>query len=365
MDSLHKSQDLHYLVKMRKLLKSILPHVIAWVLAYSFFAVIIYLVFLDGNKSNIREFGLLQIVMWGIYVGVFIGIVLGLIDQLFLKKIINSKRSIGFVTLVKSFIYSFTILITILIGAATWVAVYGNETFVEKLLHSKFRFASTFVYSVLITVLINFISQVNRKFGPGILLPMFFGKYHQPIVEERIFMFLDLKDSTPYAEKLGHIKFSQLIQDCFYDLNVIVPDYDAEIYQYVGDEAILSWFPKQGVENLNCIAIFFAFRNKLFENRENYQQKYDLIPEFKAGVHVGEATIAEVGDVKREIAYHGDVLNTAARIQGVCNTYGKALLISEKLDKLLTFTDEYQKELVGEVELKGKAKPVKIYSIEK
>ncbi len=351
---------------MRKLLPSLLPHVFAWVLAYVFYAIIIFLVFMDGKGTEqVRHFGLFQIMLWGVYVGVFIGLVLGFIDQIILKRIISSKRSIGFVVLLKSLVYSFTILITIMVGAATWVAIYGNETFLEKLYHSRFRFASTFVYSVFITVLINFISQVNKKFGPGILLPMFFGKYHQPIVEERIFMFLDLKDSTPYAEKLGHVKFSQLIQDCFYDLNIIVADFNAEIYQYVGDEAILCWKIKEGVKDLNCIAVFFAFKEKLTENSLSYQNKYGLMPEFKAGVNVGEATIAEVGDVKREIAYHGDVLNTAARIQGVCNTYNKALLISDKLEALLDINDEYHKEPVGAVELKGKAEPVKIYSIEK
>lgn len=349
-----------------KFLRSLLPHVIAWVLAYAFYAVMIYLVFLDGKTTQqIRQFGLLQIILWGVYVGIFIGLVLGTLDQVVLKKVINSKRSVGFVILLKSFVYSLTILATIFVGAATWVAIYGNETLFEKLVHSKFRFASTFVYSVFITVLINFISQVNRKFGPGILLPMFFGKYHQPQVEERIFMFLDLKDSTPYAEQLGHVKFSQLIQDCFYDLNLVVPKFNAEIYQYVGDEAILSWKPKEGIKDLNCIEVFFAFKHKLAEKISDYQNKYGLIPEFKAGVNVGEATIAEVGDVKKEIAYHGDVLNTAARVQAVCNTYGKALLISEKLEALLDFNSEYHKELVDEVSLKGKSKPIKIYSIEK
>ena len=178
-------------------------------------------------------------------------------------------------------------------------------------------------------------------------------------------MFLDLKDSTPYAEQLGHVRFSQLIQDCFYDLNKVVPNFNAEIYQYVGDEAILSWKPKDGIRDLNCIAVFFAFKEKLTEHVSNYQNKYGLVPEFKAGVNVGEATIAEVGDVKKEIAYHGDVLNTAARIQAVCNTYEKALLISEKLENLLHFTSEYKKVLVDEVSLKGKSKPIKIFSIEK
>jgi adenylate cyclase len=35
--------------------------------------------------------------------------------------------------------------------------------------------------------------------------------------------------------------------------------------------------------------------------------------------------------IKKEIAYHSDVLNTAARIQGQCNPMGKTLLISERL----------------------------------
>ena len=351
---------------MRKLFFSIIPHIIAWVLAYTFYALLIYLVLVDRDESgSVRAFGLPQILAWGVYVGIFIGFLLGLIDQLILKKVINAKQSIGVVVLLKSLVYSLTILLTIVVGIITWVNVYDAETFFEKLLQSKFRFTSTFIYSIFITILINFISQVNRKFGPGILLPMFFGKYHQPKVEERIFMFLDLKDSTPYAEKLGHIKFSQLIQDCFHDLNLIVSDYKAEIYQYVGDEAILSWTPQKGIEDLNCIAIFFAYQKLLTDNAAEYQRKFDLIPEFKAGVNIGEATIAEVGDVKREIAYHGDVLNTAARIQGVCNQFGKSLLISEKLKKLLPDSDRFKNALVGEIPLKGKAKPFKIFSFDK
>ena len=81
--------DCCYLVKMRKFIPSLLPHIIAWVLAYSFFALITFLIFLDDENSRIRDFGLLQIVLWGVYVGVFIGLVLGIIDQIFLKRIKN------------------------------------------------------------------------------------------------------------------------------------------------------------------------------------------------------------------------------------------------------------------------------------
>ena len=35
---------------------------------------------------------------------------------------------------------------------------------------------------------------------------MLVGKYHQPRVEDRIFLFIDLKDATECAEQLGHIE---------------------------------------------------------------------------------------------------------------------------------------------------------------
>ena len=95
-----------------------------------------------------------------------------------------------------------------------------------------------------------------------------------------------------------------------------------------------------------------------------YEGKYGMIPAFKAGLSSGYATVAEVGELKKELAYHGDVLNTASRIQGICNKYNKSLLISEELENNLKFDSNYNKELIGSVELKGKLQPVNIYSVE-
>jgi adenylate cyclase len=82
------------------------------------------------------------------------------------------------------------------------------------------------------TMVLYFIIQVNKKYGPGILLPLLLGKYRTPIEEERIFMFMDLRASTTLAEKLGHLKYSAFIRDSFMDINHVVSSFNAEIYQY-------------------------------------------------------------------------------------------------------------------------------------
>ena len=117
-------------------------------------------------------------------------------------------------------------------------------------------------YMAVASLLLNFVKQVSLKFGEGNLWKMLIGKFHRPQEEERILMFLDLRSSTTIAEKLGHIKYSELIQDCFNDL-AIVRDQEAEIYQYVGDEAVLSWSVNDGLKNNNCINAYYNFKDTL------------------------------------------------------------------------------------------------------
>lgn len=224
---------------------------------------------------------------------------------------------------------------------------------------------SIVTYFVAAILFINFILQVNRKFGPGNLLKLITGKYCIPKIENRIFIFLDLRGSTAIAEKLGHNKYSKLMQTCFHDLTSIVINYKASIYQYVGDEVVLCWEMKDGLKDLNCIKTYFAFDKKLESREEYYIKNFNVKPFFKCGIDCGEVTVAEIGDIKREIAYHGDVLNTAARIEKLCSEKKKKMLISEYLEKELSDNlNGFKKELIGNIELKGRQEKINLFSIE-
>ena len=110
--------------------------------------------------------------------------------------------------------------------------------------------------------------------------------------------------------------------------------------------------------------VFFAYMNRLQEKSDYYLTKYNNIPEFKAGLHFGKVTVAEVGVVKKEIAYHGDVLNTAARIQDQCNVFQQKLLISKALLNELVLQSPLKSIDIGEVQLKGKMQTVALYGIQ-
>ena len=209
-------------------------------------------------------------------------------------------------------------------------------------------------------VVIVFFRQINRLFGPGVLLRYLLGRYHRPRREARIFMFLDIKSSTSLAEQLGPETYLAFINVFFRDISGPVLDNAGEIYEYVGDEVVLTWKEERGIKDANCIRVFFDIDSVIEKKRQRYLDQFGVVPEYKAGVNVGEVMTAEIGDLKRGLVFNGDVLNTGARIQGECARLGRRLLSSADLSARLTLPDGWSAEEMGSVTLRGKSEPVEL-----
>lgn len=346
-------------------LKRALFFTIFWVISFNVYNLMITSVFME-LKIDYNDFGDITYLSVGI-ISTFVGVIMGLlfsVFDIFTEKLYNRKYSFGLIVLLRFVLYCFLIITILIIGTIFSFFIY-NVT--DKILLKKlfYRYLSIFSFSILICIILGFLLQIQLHLGAGNLFALFIGKYHKPKIEERFFMFIDMKSSTTIAEKIGAIKFSELIQDCFYDLNGIVNQYFAEIYKYVGDEVILTWKKERGISKNNCLDFYFEFIASLLRKKQYYQSKYELIPEFKASINFGEVTVLEIGNIKREIAYYGDVLNTGARIIGLCSDYNSNLLIPIDLINYFDFSKEFSKIAIGDIELRGKEKKIELYSITK
>lgn len=208
-----------------------------------------------------------------------------------------------------------------------------------------------------------FMLQVNDKFGPGILLKFITGKYYHPREEERIFMFLDLKSSTTIAEKIGHKKFFNLLKEIFNDITEPIISSQGEIYQYVGDEVVITWPVAKGLAENNCLLCFYHIQQVIEEKRDYYLKTYSTLPSFKAGLHIGEATVGEIGVIKKDIVFSGDVLNTTSRIEGECNNHNVDIILSSALMQRMPLNGKYHKIPLGEIQLKGKQEKVELMTM--
>ncbi|MCB9317083.1 MAG: adenylate/guanylate cyclase domain-containing protein [Lewinellaceae bacterium] len=236
------------------------------------------------------------------------------------------------------------------------------QTVLQDHLRPNQLFSYSFWLFVVLTTLV--ILLVNEKYGPGTFRAFLLGKYFHPKREERIFMFLDLRASTAITEKLGDERYFNFINDVFRIATPAILYSKGEIYQYVGDEIIISWKPEFGAQNANCLNCFFEIQKALRQRHTYFETRYQVQPEFKAGLHFGFVIAGEVGVVKRDIAYSGDVLNTTARIQSKCNDLGVNILVSKLLiDQINPENNGYTPKPIGDMELRGKAEKVALFTI--
>jgi adenylate cyclase len=298
------------------------------------------------------------------------GLIIGSIEVLFINKYFV-KRAFGIKLLFKTILYIilltlFLIFLTLITNSSISKVSMFDPVVLESVVNfmSNLSFWFVIIYMGAVTFIMLFFSEVSDNLGQGVLKNFMIGKYHHPREEERIFMFLDMKSSTTIAEKLGHIRYYKLLNEYYADITKAIIETSGEIYQYVGDEIVVSWKLKEGVQNNDCVQCFFDIKKIFKDVSEKYTNEYGLVPGFKAGFHYGKVTTGEIGVIKKEIIFTGDVLNTTARIQSRCNEFDVDILLSEDLVSLLDLKNEYGLKEIGECELRGRETKIKLLTIE-
>jgi len=260
----------------------------------------------------------------------------------------------------------FIVLFFIIMLIVRWLGINTYETIFPRSLHDFFATRKVFEFlgiALIISLVSNFMDELHRKLGTDAIFNLVFGKYHQVKQEDRLFLFIDLNGSTEIAEEMGELEFSHFLQDYYYDISEPIARYFGRVYQYVGDEVVVTWSLKKGLKFDVCVRCFFAIQKQIRRYQDQYQKRYGRVPEFKAALHGGTIVVSEVGKYKSEIAYHGDVLNTTARMLSKCHDLNAEFLISDFIVEKVNMPKYLKVETMGSFQLKGKQQEMELYSV--
>lgn len=204
-----------------------------------------------------------------------------------------------------------------------------------------------------------------RHFDTETILEWIRGTYHLPTEEERVFLFMDIKDSTSIAESLGNKRYFDFIQEFHHLAADAIKKNEGEVYQYIGDEIVITWPLKKGLRNDNAINLFFQVEQTLAQNAFSFYEQFQTIPAIKGSLHAGTVTRGEVGKAKREFGYVGHVINTTARMQSVAKeTPGVSLVVSEGLlNRFIGLKERLHGERLGSFAFRGKNEQVVLYTL--
>jgi adenylate cyclase len=361
----------HLSAEYRIKINKILVIALAWTIAGIIITVYDYFTIhsrLSAGSSN--DYNFLQSLLLNAVAGSTSAILGGSFLIFYVGDKFRSKPYWVTIMLVAMTVIVIFILVTVLLALVASPIQTGKPLSdpLTRRMFNSFVFNQAFFKNILVWSIIvgftQFMLHINDKFGQGVLWHFIRGRYHTPKEETRIFMFVDMISSTTIAERLDNEKYHNLLSDFYADITDAIIYNKGEIYQYVGDEIVISWKLEAGIYNNHCLKCYFDMRKTMASLKEKYMAKYGLVPDFKAGLHYGKVIAGEIGIIKRDITFSGDVLNTTSRIQSKCNEYKVKILSSDELLELLSYKNQYKRIPIGDIELKGKESKVALSTIE-
>jgi class 3 adenylate cyclase/tetratricopeptide (TPR) repeat protein len=175
-------------------------------------------------------------------------------------------------------------------------------------------------------------------------------------------LFCDVKGSTAAAEKVDPEVWTEIMNGVFEHMIRPIYRYEGLVPRLMGD-AILAFFgapitheddPQRAV--LAGLKIQEGVKSYADEIRIKHGLEFGL----RVGINTGLVVVGEIGsDLRMEYTAIGDAINLAARMEQTAQV--GTIQISEETYKLIA--PFFNVEPLGEVEVKGKSAPVKIYRV--
>lgn len=257
----------------------------------------------------------------------------------------------------KVVVYTVTTATIIALGPGEHLLGVAGETDAHTLARTLgFSMSVTLIFVVMVHAagLVGF-----RTFGA-----LLAGRYHRPHAERRFILFVDLVGSTALAERLGSLQVHRFLARVFTAFAEPTAAWRGEIHQYVGDEVVVTWEESEGRRDAGPLRCFFHIRTALAALSESFRTDFNAEPKLRAAIHFGEVITGEVGEDRRAIVFHGDVMNVAARLEQATRETGAQFIASEEALQALGTPQDLLCRDLGRLTLRGRVEPIHAFAVD-
>jgi len=253
-------------------------------------------------------------------------------------------------------------LVSVFVGLAFIApAIFGIGSLPEWYLKTGFK--QDAIFALLVVIFINFAVRIHSLVGTRVLLNFLLGRYHRPLREQQVFMFVDFLDARGLSKRLGDVRAQSLIAAAFFDIDEAVREFGGETHRYIADELVVTWPLARGVKDARCVKCALRIDALIRANAEHYRKRYGEAPGLRMALHGGPIVVSEIGDERREIVYFGDTINTTARLRGLAKKVQRDLVVSAALLARLQLPEDARAEDIGTFELSGKAEATRVFAV--
>ena len=303
--------------------------------------------------------------LMGVVNGVVIAGAIGAIEIFLLREGTSMKRlmRLPFIAVVALKTLAYGAIVCLAIAGTPYLAVLLSGG-IEPLPLEPRAALVTLGFSLATTVIFVIGLQAAGLVGRRTFRNLVLGRYRRPRVERRFFLFVDVVGSTAIAERLGALQAHQFLAAVFSATAEPIAASNGEIYQYVGDEIVVTWTEAEGIPGARPLGCFFLMAAALLELRQQFREQFAAEPALRAALHLGEVIAGEVGEQRRAIVYHGDVMNTASRLEQATRELGVRFIASDDALKALGPQPGMELKDLGALSLRGRKEAIRAWGVE-
>jgi len=188
-------------------------------------------------------------------------------------------------------------------------------------------------------------------------------------------LFTDLSDYSTITENMAPEVALEFLNEYFSEMHNVIKEFNGQILNYIGDSIMVVFGAPnklKGHEN-KAVECSLKMREKLIQlnqlweknDTSRYWKNHGIESiKMRIGVHTGSVIAGNVGSVDMiQYSTIGDTVNVAARLEKANKEFGTEILFGDEVYTSLTKKLHSKSKLSGEIILKGRAKPTKVYSI--
>ena len=173
------------------------------------------------------------------------------------------------------------------------------------------------------------------------------------------FLFSDVRGFTAMSEKLEPEEVTKIMNEALTIQADAVKKYGGMVDKYIGDAMMAIFNAPIDLPNHETVAVLCAE-----EIQENIK-KADLGIEIGLGVNTGYAVVGNMGsDTRFDYSAIGDAVNLAARLESSTKEVGEDIVIGYDTISSSAFSDQIILKELESIFVKGKEKPIKIYTLQ-
>ena len=225
-----------------------------------------------------------------------------------------------------------------------------------------------------ITVVENFVIEqrekrrLSRFFSPNVLREVVRHRDELALGSARrrvTVLFSDIRGFTSISERLTPEEVAELLREYLTRLTEAVFRHGGTVDKYIGD-AVMALYNapfEQSDHAVQAIRTALEFQDIVKGLSDKWLARCGSSLRNGVGVNTGDAVVGTLGSVQRlEYTAVGDAVNLASRLEGLTRDFAVPIIISESTYEEVKHA--FSARYLGEVTVKGKEIPVKIYAVE-